>query len=504
MRFSRIALSITALFLFLAAAEPAHASQLHVTYLGMAAIAQQGGLALVTTVLSVQLQGKRKKVTARVEEVWPDPQAGEANRHFQSDADLVERCPYLPGKNYQFAIYEGVEWTSPNESPMDFRVCGSIPVDSIQPQDRVVAVNAFQGWELLPWNSEVKRKLEVFFTEDGTESYVENTSIPQLEKDLADKDFFALARKTLIDRNALTPEILLRAARHRVRPYHMLTQHFDALSDEERTAFVHAAAKRLSSNPHPHTLRDLIDVVDRFSTKEEYREAKRMLLMALVTSSHAEQDMELADWFVQRFSEWLPREQRVLLDPRSDSEFLDWYLSKDPQERQAALLVAKQMEEQRRAELLSRLLWGDRVREDQTYGEAVASLAVLVPEAGPILAPHLRNNRAWRAAASGLVAVGRPAVPSLCALIEEFENPEIRGRGILVLQLIGPGAGEAVPHLVDLLENPALLPTVVAALGAMGPAADEAVPALECASAHVSRKMRREIAKALQKIGAGG
>ncbi len=460
----RVAMTAAVICLFLLAAEPAHASQLHVTYFDLAAVAQQAGIALVATVLSVRLHGARKRVKARVDEVHELP--------LQDEAVWVDRSDYLPGNEYEFPIYEGVEWTDPNESPIDFRVRGSLAVEELKPEDRVVAVDAFHGWELLPWSSDMERKLHVFFTENGARRYAETTSSGQLQDDLADADWYALAREALIDRKALTPEVILRAARRTLRPYEMLSKHFEPLSHQDRSAFVDAAARSLSADPHPATSRDIIEVIDRYGTTEEYGNAKGQLLMALVKSSPSGTDKERADWFVQRFSAWLPRDQRVLLDDRSEGEFLDWLLSEDPQEREAALSIAKQMTTKRRAELLSRLLWGDRLREeDQSYGEAVASLAVLVPEAASILAPHLRNDRAWRAAATGLVTVGGSAVPSVCSLLDQVENTEIRSRAILVVQLIGPEAGDA------------------------------AVPALERAWTRANRSGRREIVKALKSIG---
>jgi HEAT repeat protein len=205
---------------------------------------------------------------------------------------------------------------------------------------------------------------------------------------------------------------------------------------------------------------------------------------------------------LQRLPEWQPPEDRVLLHERSDGEFLAWLLTEDPGEREAALAVAARMEEERRVSLLERLLWGDMVREDdENYGEAVASLAVLVPGAGPILTPSLRNNRAWRPAAAGLAAVGRPAVPSLCVLIGEVKSAEIRARAVLVLQLIGPEAGEAVPCLAGLLEEPRLRLNAAAALGAMGKAANEAVPALERALSRAGRGERKAMVEALEAIG---
>lgn len=502
MKHSCIALTILAVFFFLAAVEPAYAGQLHVTYFDMAAIARQGGLALVSTVLSVNLQEKRKKVRVRVEEVWIAHDEEEAYMMPLGSGDSDDG-PYQPGKEYELPIYEGVVWTDPNESPIDFRVGGAIRVEDIQPQDRVVAVNV-HGWELLPRDSDMERKLEVFFTSDGTRRYVEDTDTAQLKRDLADTDFYLLAREALTGRNELTAEAILEAASRKVRPFNMLLHHYEELSGEEQAAFVEAAAEHYSRAPHPVAMRDLIEVIGRTSPDaQEYREAKSRLLLLLVKGSHSEKDKELADWMVQRFPEWLSRGDRVLLYHRSDKEFLDWLLDEDPKEREAALEVAGRMEEKRRADLLERLLWGDMIREDdQSYGEAVALLAVLVPNAGPILAPHLRNDRAWRPAGAGLAAVGRPAVPSLCSLIDEFENTEIRSRAVLVLQLIGPEAGEAVPHLVPLLEEPALLRNVVAALGAMGPAANEAVPALESISTRASRGHRREIVQALENIGA--
>jgi len=477
-----------------------HAGQLHVTFLDLATVAQGAGIALVATVLSVKRGGEGNNVTARVDEIRIVAQA-------EGDTGIVptEGASYRIGNQYDFSIYEGVEWTDPRVSPADIRVRGSLPLEEVKTGDEVVLVRGHLGWELLPLNPEMKRKLQVFFVEDGIRRYVENSDTTQLKDDLSDADLRPLARKILIDHNALTPDAVVQAAFRMVRPYYMFVEHFESLNHEERKAFLGAAVELLSIDPHPNTIRDMIEVVDRYSNKEEHREAKSKLLITLVKSSTSEHDKEQANWFVQRFPEWLPREQRVLLDDRSDLEFLDWLSTEEDQEREAALAVAKQMTDQRRAELLSRLLWGDRVREDdQTYGETVASLAVLTPEAGPILTPNLRNDRAWKAAATGLTAVGRSAVPSILSLIDEVTNTEIRARAVLVLQLIGPQADDAVPKLGFLLDEPALMSNVIAALGAIGPAADTAVPALEKASKGARRRIRREIVQALEGIGTPG
>lgn len=492
--------AVSIICLLLVSAQSVHAGQLHVTFLDLAIVAQGAGIALVATVLSVKRGGEGNNVTVRVDEIRIAAQA-------DGDTGIVptEDASYRIGKQYDFSIYEGIEWTDPHVSPADIRVRGSLPLEKARAGDQVVLVRGHFGWEILPQNPEMERKLQVFFAEDGIRRYVENTDTTQLKDDLSDADLRSLARKTLIDRNALTPDAVVQAAFRMVRPYDMFVEHFEPLNHEERNAFLGAASELLSIDPHPNTIRDLIEVVDRCSNTGEYREAKSKLLTTLVKSSTSAHDKEQADWFVQRFSDWLPREQRVLLDDRSEGEFLDWLSTEDDQEREAALAVAKQMTGQRRAELLSRLLWGDRVREDdQTYGETVASLAVLTPEAGPILTPNLRNDRAWKAAATGLTAIGRPAVPSLLSLIDDVKNTEIRARAVLVLQLIGPQAGDAVPKLVSLLDEPALMSNAIAALGGIGPAADAAVSALEKASKGARRRIRLEIVKALESIGTPG
>ncbi len=491
---------ISALCLVLTAGEPVHAGQLHVTLLDLSAVAQGAGIALVATVLSVRRTREKTTVLGRLEQIRRASRREDGAGRLQDDRCFAD-ATYQLGSEHEFTLYEGVEWTDPHKSPADIRVRGSLSADEIKSRDQVVFVKGVMGWEALPWNAAMERKLGIFFDEGGIRRYTERVSTVELEKDLSDPDLRSMARKILIDRNALTPEAVVRAAHRSVRPYDLLAEHFEPLNHKERNTFLTAAADILSSSPKPEVIRGLIEVIDRYSTREEHQEAKSRLVITLVESSTSEEDAEQADWFVRKYSGWLPREQRALLDDRSEGEFLDWLLSEDVNEREDAVKIARRMTEERRAELLSRLLWGDRVREDEAYGETVASLAVLVPEAGAILTPNLRNDRAWKAAAAGLVAVGSVGVPSLLLLFDEVSNTEIRARAILVLQLMGPQAAAGVPRLVSLLDDPSLVRNAITALGAIGPAADSAVAGLEQAAKGAPRRTRREIVQALESIG---
>ncbi|MFW5777495.1 MAG: hypothetical protein ACOCZB_09450, partial [Spirochaetota bacterium] len=160
-----------------------NASQLHVTYVDLAAIAQRGDIALLVTVLQAPSDARGYVMRARIDEVWSPPVRDEEG---WADAVPPEPARHTPGDEHDFTIYCGVEWDDPSESPTDFRVRGAISAEEVHRHDRVVVVRGPFGFELLPWSEAMARKLALFFGDGGLEAYRRSTTSAQLQVDLAD------------------------------------------------------------------------------------------------------------------------------------------------------------------------------------------------------------------------------------------------------------------------------------------------------------------------------
>ncbi len=174
-------------------AAPALAGQLHIQWFGLAEIASGDGYALHARVDATD--PKANKLTVTVLRGW-------------ARDDVT-----APSGTFDAAIYGGVEWTDPRESPIDRRFVGSMQVTGVKVGAEVLLVPlGGKQWEFAAWTKDSTRKLDAFFADGGPPAYRKRSKRAQLEADLADFDLHDPAYKELVERKQLTAKALIAAS----------------------------------------------------------------------------------------------------------------------------------------------------------------------------------------------------------------------------------------------------------------------------------------------------
>ncbi len=135
-----------------------------------------------------------------------------------------------PGQTVKRALYGGVEWTDPHESPIEQRLRGALREAPVGTKVIVAAARG-AGVELLADTPAVRRKLSLLLAPGE----VAKQTPAALKQDLTDADLAELARAELARRGLLTPLMLLDGDELFVRDY------FTELSAEKKAAFLRAA-----------------------------------------------------------------------------------------------------------------------------------------------------------------------------------------------------------------------------------------------------------------------
>ncbi|MFP4443403.1 MAG: hypothetical protein ACLFST_09800 [Spirochaetia bacterium] len=242
--------SVLVLGIFLFLPERAEAGQLHINLLGLQDIANQAGYALGVVILGVN--AAERTVRVLVERIWtgkgssPEGFTSELLNEDGSEVVYINSETYKAGQEYEFPIYEGVEWTDPDVSPMDFRVRGAVSLETVKPGDKTVVL---QGWgkEMVPRTGEMDRKLELFFSENGVEQYRESVTVDVLKRDLSDPDLREIAYEELEKKGSLTPEVIVKAAGSAPDVFQFVIAYLRPLPEREQTVFFETAIPILAA-----------------------------------------------------------------------------------------------------------------------------------------------------------------------------------------------------------------------------------------------------------------
>ena len=88
------------------------------------------------------------------------------HKTFGEKSKISDENEYEPNKVYEIQLFQGVEWTDPEESPIEFRLKDSLSNNDIKPNQEIALIFQFGEIFALPYSEVLKEALEIFFDKE--------------------------------------------------------------------------------------------------------------------------------------------------------------------------------------------------------------------------------------------------------------------------------------------------------------------------------------------------